>query len=89
MSRTTRLLDLVQTLRRHRAPVSAQVLAKELDVSVRSVYRDIETLRGHGAAIEGEAGMGYVLKPGFLLQLADALRAPLVATVPVARRPSK
>jgi predicted DNA-binding transcriptional regulator YafY len=67
MSRATRLLDLVQTLRRHRAPVSAQVLAEELDVSVRSVYRDIETLRGQGASIVGETGIGYLLKPGFLL----------------------
>jgi predicted DNA-binding transcriptional regulator YafY len=67
MSRATRLLDLVQVLRRHRTPVSAQSLARELDVSVRSIYRDIETLRGQGAAIVGEAGIGYLLKPGFLL----------------------
>ena len=67
MSRAARLLQLVQTLRRHRAPAAAHVLAKDLDVSVRSVYRDIETLRGQGASIEGEAGVGYVLRPGFLL----------------------
>ena len=67
MSRAARLLELVQTLRRHRIPVAAQSLAKELDVSVRSIYRDIETLRGQGAAIQGEAGIGYLLKPGFVL----------------------
>ena len=67
MSRAARLLELVQTLRRHRAPVAAHTLAQELDVSVRSIYRDIDTLRGQGAAIQGEAGIGYVLKPGFLL----------------------
>jgi len=67
MSRADRLLRLVQLLRRYRAPVSAAVLAQELDVSVRSIYRDVETLRAQGAGIEGEAGLGYVLKPGFLL----------------------
>jgi predicted DNA-binding transcriptional regulator YafY len=67
MSRTERLLRLVQLLRRYRAPVSAAVLAEELEVSVRSVYRDVQTLRDQGAAIEGEAGVGYLLKPGFLL----------------------
>jgi predicted DNA-binding transcriptional regulator YafY len=67
MSRAARLLQLVQALRRHRTAVAARVLAGELQVSIRSIYRDIETLRGQGAAIEGEAGLGYVLKPGFLL----------------------
>jgi predicted DNA-binding transcriptional regulator YafY len=67
MSRADRLLRLVQLLRRQRMPVSAAVLAQELEVSVRSIYRDVETLRAQGAAIEGEAGVGYVLKPGFLL----------------------
>jgi len=67
MSRADRLLRLVQLLRRYRAPVSAAVLAEELEVSVRSVYRDVQTLRDQGAVIEGEAGVGYLLKPGFLL----------------------
>jgi len=47
--------------------VSAEALAAELDVSVRSIYRDVQTLRGQGASIEGEAGVGYLLRPGFLL----------------------
>ena len=67
MSRADRLLRLVQLLRRYRAPVSAAALAEELGVSARSVYRDVQTLREQGAAIEGEAGIGYVLQPGFLL----------------------
>jgi predicted DNA-binding transcriptional regulator YafY len=67
MSRARRLLQLVQVLRRYRAPVSAATLAEELQVSVRSIYRDVTTLREQGAAIEGEAGMGYLLQPGFLL----------------------
>jgi predicted DNA-binding transcriptional regulator YafY len=67
VSRADRLLRLVQVLRRYRQPVSAQTLAEELEVSVRSVYRDVQTLRGEGATIEGEPGVGYVLRPGFLL----------------------
>ena len=67
MSRADRLLRLVQVLRRYRQPVSAQALADELEVSIRSVYRDVQTLRAEGATIEGEPGVGYVLRPGFLL----------------------
>lgn len=67
MSRSERLLDLVQTLRRHRLPVSGRALASELGVSIRTLYRDIATLQGQGAPIEGEAGLGYVLRPGFML----------------------
>jgi predicted DNA-binding transcriptional regulator YafY len=67
MSRSARLLDLLQALRTHRRPVTAEALARDLGVSVRTVYRDIGTLVGQGAPIDGEAGVGYVLKPGFLL----------------------
>lgn len=67
MSRSERLLDLMQTLRRHRRPVSGHALADQLGVSIRTLYRDIATLQGQGAPIEGEAGLGYVLKSGFFL----------------------
>lgn len=67
MSRSARLLGLLQALRRRRRPVTASSLAAELGVSERTVYRDIATLVGQGAAIDGEAGLGYVLRPGFLL----------------------
>jgi predicted DNA-binding transcriptional regulator YafY len=67
MARAERLLGLIQVLRRHRHPVSGQVLADELGVSLRTVYRDIQTLIGQGAAIDGEAGVGYVLRSGFVL----------------------
>ena len=67
MSRTGRLLELVQALRRRRRPVSGQVLAEELGVSLRTLYRDIASLQAQGADIVGEAGVGYVLLPGFLL----------------------
>lgn len=67
MSRSERLLGLIQILRRHRLPVSGMTLAGELDVSIRTLYRDIATLQAQGAPIEGEPGLGYVLKPGFML----------------------
>ena len=67
MSRAQRLLELVQVLRRHRRPVAGAVLAQEVGVSIRTLYRDIESLRAQGAPIDGEAGVGYVLRPGFLL----------------------
>ena len=67
MSRAQRLLDLVQVLRRHRHPVAGAVLAEEVGVSLRTLYRDIDTLRAQGAPIDGEAGIGYVLRPGFML----------------------
>lgn len=67
MSRSERLLDLIQVLRRHRRPVAGRALAAELGVSIRTLYRDIATLQGQGADIEGEPGLGYVLRPGFML----------------------
>ncbi|WP_044563048.1 YafY family protein [Azospirillum sp. B4] len=67
MSRSARLLDLIQALRRHRRPVTAADLAVELGISIRTVYRDIATLSAQGVPVEGEAGLGYVLRPGFML----------------------
>lgn len=67
LSRTQRLFDLIQILRRHRYPVSGKQLADELGVSLRTLYRDIVTLQSQGASIEGEPGLGYVLRPGFML----------------------
>ena len=67
MPRSQRLLLLIEILRRHRFPVIGATLAQELGISLRTLYRDIETLREQGAAIDGEAGLGYVLQPGFML----------------------
>lgn len=67
MSRAERLLQLMQTLRRYRQPVSGKALAGELGISLRTLYRDIASLQAQGAHIEGEAGLGYVLRPGFTL----------------------
>lgn len=67
MSRTHRLLELLQILRQHRYPVKGTQLASKLGVSVRTLYRDIKTLQDQGATIEGEPGLGYVLQPGYML----------------------
>lgn len=65
MNRADRLLSLVQILRRHRYPVTAAALSRELGVSERTLYRDIATLQASGAPIRGEAGVGYVLDAGY------------------------
>ncbi len=57
----------MQLLRRHRYPVSGAALASSLGVSLRTLYRDIAELQTQGAHIEGAPGLGYVLKPGFML----------------------
>lgn len=67
MARSDRLFELMQVLRRHRRTVSGRTLANELGVSLRTIRRDVQTLQNMGADIDGEPGLGYSLKPGFLL----------------------
>lgn len=67
MSRSIRLLHLLQLLREYRYPVTAQALAERLEVSQRTLYRDIETLREQGVSIDASAGLGFQLKEDFLL----------------------
>ncbi len=67
MSRTSRLFEMLGILRARRRPVTALELAQELGVSERSVYRDIETLRLLGAPLDGQAGVGLLLRDGFFL----------------------
>lgn len=67
MTKSTRLFDLMQVLRRHRHPVSGIELAREAGVSLRTIRRYVATLQAMGAEIDGEPGFGYVLKPGFVL----------------------
>lgn len=90
MSRAARLLDLMQTLRRHRGPVSARALSRELGISIRTLYRDISALQAQGADIQGEPGVGYVLRPGFtlppLMFSADEIDAVVLGTRWVAAR---
>lgn len=90
MSRVERLLALMELLRSHRAPVAGSALAETLGVSLRTLYRDIATLQGQGADIEGEPGLGYVLRPGFtlppLMFSIDELEALVVGMRWVARQ---
>ena len=67
MSRAERLLGLIEELRRHRRPVSGDTLAEALGVSIRTLYRDIASLRTQGASIDAEPGLGFVLRPGYML----------------------
>lgn len=62
MAKSDRLLQLMQCLRTMSPPVKAQALSHELGVSLRTIYRDIDSLRRSGALIDGEAGYGYTLQ---------------------------
>jgi predicted DNA-binding transcriptional regulator YafY len=66
MRRADRLFEIVQFLRGARLR-TAQDIAGHLEVSVRTVYRDIDALVGRGVPIEGERGVGYILRPTLLL----------------------
>lgn len=70
MSRTARLFQLMQALRSGPSPKTSRQLAQDLGVSPRTVHRDIESLRGLGAVIDGEAGFGFTL-------IEDATLPPL------------
>jgi len=65
MRRSDRLFDIIQRLRATSKPTTAAVLAEELEVTPRTVYRDIATLQARRVPIEGAAGVGYVLRRGF------------------------
>src|SRR5579863_10746728 len=67
VSRSARLLRLLQALRGRRRAVTAAQLADELEVSERTMYRDLAELAAQGAPIEGAAGVGYILRPGLFL----------------------
>ncbi|HLF21424.1 MAG TPA: YafY family protein [Aestuariivirga sp.] len=90
MRRAGRLLQLIQILRRHRRPVTGEAMARELEVSLRTVYRDIAALGLEGVPVRGEAGIGYVLEEGYdlppLMFTADELEAVMLGLRWVARR---
>jgi predicted DNA-binding transcriptional regulator YafY len=65
MRRADRLFDIIQTLRAAAQPVTAAALAKRLEVTVRTIYRDIAALQASRVPIEGAPGLGYVLRRGF------------------------
>src|SRR5438309_8623179 len=65
MRRSDRLFQIIQILRRSSRPVTAAALAEELEVSKRTVYRDVADLTGQRVPIDGAAGLGYVLGSGY------------------------
>src|SRR5579872_3062318 len=65
MPRSDRLFDIIQALRGAKKPMTAAALAEELEVTPRTVYRDIATLQARRVPIEGAPGLGYVLRRGF------------------------
>ncbi|MFI4998559.1 MAG: helix-turn-helix transcriptional regulator [Reyranellales bacterium] len=65
MRRSDRLFDIIQRLRSAAKPTTAASLAERLEVTPRTIYRDIATLQARRVPIEGEAGVGYVLRKGF------------------------
>lgn len=66
-TRAERLIALLEALRARRSPVTAGELARRFAVSERTIYRDMTALARQGASIEGSAGVGYRLKPGYFL----------------------
>ncbi len=90
MRRAERLFQIIQILRRSSRPVTAGMVAEELEVSKRSVYRDIAALIGQRAPIRGEAGLGYVLDRDFdmppLMLTPDEIEAAVLGAQWVAGR---
>ena len=87
MRRAERLFQIVQLIRGRRLSTAA-FLAQRLEVSARTVYRDVAELMAQGVPIEGEAGVGYRMQPGFdlppLMFTKDEAQA-LVASVRLAQ----
>ena len=67
MSKSERLFQLVNLLRARRTAITAEQLSDVMEVSIRTTYRDIQALTLSGVPIEGEAGVGYRLRPGYQL----------------------
>jgi len=90
MRRADRLLRVIQLLRRHRRPVTGARMAEELEVSLRTLYRDVADLITDGVPIRGEAGVGYVLGEGYdlppLMFKSDELEAIMLGLSWVQRR---
>ncbi|MEO1306863.1 MAG: YafY family protein [Pseudomonadota bacterium] len=84
MRRADRLFQIVQHLRGGRL-LRAQDLADRLEVSARTIYRDVADLQANGVPIDGEAGVGYVLQNGFQLPPLMFTRDEIVALVAGAR----
>jgi predicted DNA-binding transcriptional regulator YafY len=90
MRRADRLFQIIQILRRARGPMTAEAVARELETSTRTVYRDVADLIGQRVPIRGEAGIGYVLETGFdmppLMLTSDEIEAAVLGAQWVAAR---
>jgi len=90
MRRTDRLFQIIQILRSQRRPVTGQELADELEVSLRTLYRDIAELMAQRVPIRGEAGSGYVIDSDYdlppLMLTQDELEAAVLGAAWVAQR---
>ncbi len=90
MRRADRLFRIIQVLRRSRKPVTATQLADELEVTKRSIYRDVAVLVAQHVPIRGEAGVGYVIDREFdmppLMLTPDELEAAVLGAQWVAER---
>ncbi|MCT8999260.1 helix-turn-helix transcriptional regulator [Chelativorans intermedius] len=84
MRRADRLFQIVQHLRGGRL-VTARLLSERLEVSERTIYRDIADLQSTGVPIDGEAGVGYLMREGFELPPLMFTRDEIVALVAGAR----
>lgn len=84
MRRADRLFQIIQNLRGGRL-VTAKMLAERLEVSERTIYRDIADLQSTGVPVDGEAGVGYILREGFDLPPLMFVRDEIVALVAGAR----
>ena len=84
MRRADRLFQIVQLLRGGRL-VTARMLAAKLEVSERTIYRDIVDLQGSGVPVEGEAGVGYLMRDGYDLPPLMFTRDEIAALVAGAR----
>lgn len=65
MTRSTRFFEIIQMLRQAQSPMTAQQMAERLEVTKRTIYRDIASLQASRLPIEGEAGVGYVMRSGY------------------------
>ncbi|WP_274423407.1 helix-turn-helix transcriptional regulator [Chelativorans sp. YIM 93263] len=84
MRRADRLFQIVQHLRGGRL-VTARLLSERLEVSERTIYRDIADLQSTGVPVDGEAGVGYLMREGFELPPLMFTRDEIVALVAGAR----
>ena len=93
MRRIDRLFEIIQILRSTNRSITADEIAEQLEVSVRTIYRDIQALQSMRTPIDGEAGVGYMMRSGYDLPAinfsADEVEAIIVGLSMVSRTGDK